>query len=160
MQDKKKQLKLTWKNRLVQIGKGVCQSCILSSCLFNIYRVSCEIPEWMKHKLKSRFVEEKSITSGMQMAPSLWQKAILKLLKSLLMRVKEQSEKAGLKLIIQNTKLMASGPITSWQKMGKQWKQRDFIFLGSKSTQMVTAVMILKDACSLQEKLQQTTTAY
>ena len=94
------------------------------------------------------------------MAPSLWQKAILKLLKSLLMRVKEQSEKAGLKLIIQNTKLMASGPITSWQKMGKQWKQRDFIFLGSKSTQMVTAVMILKDACSLQEKLQQTKTAY
>ena len=88
----------------------------------------------MKHKLKSRFVEEISITSGMQMAPSLWQKAILKLLKSLLMRVKEQSEKAGLKLIIQNTKLMASGPITSWQKMGKQWKQRDFIFLGSKIT--------------------------
>ena len=48
---------------------------------------------------------------------------------------------------------MASGSITSWQKMGKQWKQRDFIFLGSKIMQMVTAAMIVKDACSLEEKL-------
>ena len=74
-------------------------------------------------------------------------------LKSFLMRVKEQSKKDGWKLNFQNTKLMASGSITSWQKMGKQWKQRDFIFLGSKIMQMVTAAMIVKDACSLEEKL-------
>ena len=53
-------------------------------------------------------------------------------LKSLLMKVKEESEKVGLKLNIQNTKVMASGPIISWQKMGKQWKQWETIFLGSK----------------------------
>ena len=56
-------------------------------------------------------------------------------LKSLLMEVKEESEKAGLKLNIQKTKIMASGPTTSWQKMGKQWKQRQALFLrGSKVT--------------------------
>ena len=55
-------------------------------------------------------------------------------LKSLLMKVKEESEKVGLKLNIQKTKIMASGPITSWGKMGKQWKLADFIFPGSKVT--------------------------
>ena len=73
--------------------------------------------------------------------------------KSLLMKMKEESEKAGLKLNIQETKIMASGPITSWQ-MGKQWKQWETLFWGSpKSLQMVTAVMKLKDTCSLEEKL-------
>ena len=61
-------------------------------------------------------------------------------LKSLLMKVKEESEKVGLKLNIQKIKIMASGPITSWQKMGKQWKQWLTLFLGApKSLQMVTA---------------------
>ena len=55
-------------------------------------------------------------------------------LKSLLMKVKEESEKVGLKLNIQKMKIMASSPITSWEMMGKQWKQSDFIFLGSKIT--------------------------
>ena len=74
-------------------------------------------------------------------------------LNSLLMKLKEESEKAGLKLNIQKTKIMASCPITSWQIDGKTMKTvRDFIFLGSKM-QMVTAVMKLKDACSLEEKL-------
>ena len=82
-------------------------------------------------------------------------------LKNLLMKVKEESEKAGLKLNIQKTKSMASGPITSWQIDGLTMeKVRDFIFLGSKSLQMVTAAMKLKDACSLEEKLWQTETAY
>ena len=68
------------------------------------------------------------------------------------MRVKEQSEKAGLKLIIQNTKLMASGPITSWQKMGKQWKQcQTLVFGAPKSLQTVSVAMKLKDAYSLEE---------
>ena len=75
-------------------------------------------------------------------------------LKSLLMRVKEESEKAGLKLSIQKTKIMASGPITSWQINGEKVETvTDFIFLGSKSLQMVTAPMKLKDTCSLEEKL-------
>ena len=74
-------------------------------------------------------------------------------LKSLLMKVKDKSEKVGLKLNIQKTKIMASGPITSWQKMGKKWKVKDFICWAPKSLQMVTAGMKLKDACSLEETL-------
>ena len=75
-------------------------------------------------------------------------------LKSLLMKVKEESEKVGLKLNIQKMKIMASGPITSWQIDGKQWKQCQTLFSWApKSLQMVTAAMKLKDACSLEEKL-------
>ena len=75
-------------------------------------------------------------------------------LKSLLMKVKEESEKVGLKLNIQKTKIMASGPSTSWQIDGKQWKQCQTLFWGApKSLQMVTAAMKLKDAYSLEGKL-------
>ena len=75
-------------------------------------------------------------------------------LKSLLMKVKEESEKIGLKLNIQKTKFMASGPITSWQIDGKQWKQWQTLFWEApKSLQMVTVAMKLKDICSLEEKL-------
>ena len=72
-------------------------------------------------------------------------------LKSLLMKVKEKSEKVGLKLNIQKTKIMASGPITSWQIDGET--VTDFIFGAPKSLQMVTAAMKLKVACFLEEKL-------
>ena len=72
-------------------------------------------------------------------------------LKSLLIKVKEESEKVGLKLNIQKTKIMASGPITSWQIDGET--VTDFIFVAPKSLQMVTAAMKLKDTCSLEEKL-------
>ena len=69
------------------------------------------------------------------------------------MKLKEESEKFGLRLNIQKTKIMASGPITSWQ-MGKQWKQCQTLFLGApKSLQMVIAVMKLKDTYSLEGKL-------
>ena len=75
-------------------------------------------------------------------------------LKSLLMKVKEQSEKVGLKLNIQKTKIMASSPITSWQMDGKQWKQwLTLFFAAPKPLQMVTAAMKLKDAYSLEKKL-------
>ena len=75
-------------------------------------------------------------------------------LKSLLMRVKEESEKVGLKLNIQKTKIMASSPINSWQIDGETVETvSDFIFQGSKITQMVTAAMKLKDAYSLEGKL-------
>ena len=70
---------------------------------------------------------------------------------------KEESEKAGLKLNIQKTKIMASGPITSWQIEGEKWKQWQSLFSwASKSLQMVTAVMKWKDAWSLEENLWQT----
>ena len=74
--------------------------------------ISCEMLGWMKHKLESRLPGEISTTSDMQMTPPLWQKAKEEL-KSLLMKVKEDSENVGLKLNIQKTKIMASGPITS-----------------------------------------------
>ena len=77
-------------------------------------------------------------------------------LKSLLMKVKKDSEEAGLKVSFQKTKIMASGPITSYQYMGKQWKQwKTFFSWAPKSLQMVTAAMKLKDICFLEEKYDQ-----
>ena len=74
-------------------------------------------------------------------------------LKSFLMKVKEESEKVGLKLNIQKTKIMASSPINLWQIKGKQWKHRLILFLSApQSLQMVTAAMKLKDAYSLEGK--------
>ena len=78
-------------------------------------------------------------------------------LKSLLMTVKEESEKVGLKLNIQKAEIMASGPITSWQIDGETMETvRNFIFLSSKIIEIVTAAMKLKDTCFLEEKLWQT----
>ena len=75
-------------------------------------------------------------------------------LKSLFMKVKEESEKVGLKLNIQKMKIMASNPITSWQIDGKQWKQWQTLFSRvPKSLQMVTSAMKLKEACFLEEKI-------
>ena len=89
----------------------------------------------------------------MQMTPPLWQKSEEEL-KSLLMKVKEESEKVGLKLNIQKTTIMTSDPITSWEMDGETWKQCQTLFWGApKSLQMVTAAMKLKDACSLEENL-------
>ena len=88
----------------------------------------------MKHKLESRLPGEISITSDMQMIPPLCAESKEEL-KSLLMKVKEESEKAGLKLSIQKTTIMASGLITSWQIDGETMETvTDFIFLGSKIT--------------------------
>ena len=90
------------------------------------------------------------------MAPPLWQKV-----KKNFMKVKENSEKVGLKFNIQKTKIMASSPITSWEIDGETVETvSDFIFLGSKSLQMVTAAMKLKDTCFLERRLLPTYTAY
>ena len=86
----------------------------------------------------------------MQMTPCLWQKVKLN---SLLMKVKDESEKVGLKLNIQKTKIMASGPIISWETMETV---TDFIFLGSKITADGDCIMKLQDSCSLEEKLRLT----
>ena len=78
-------------------------------------------------------------------------------LKNPLVKVKQESEKTGLKFNIQKTMIMASGPITSWQIYGKQWKQWETLFSWApKSLQMVSAAMKLNDFCSLEEKLWQT----
>ena len=95
---------------------------------------------WKKHKLESRLLGEISITSDVQTTPPLWQSE--EELKSLLMKVKEQSEKVGLKLNIQETKFMASSPITLCQIDGET--VAGFVFWGS--LQMVTAAMKLKDS--------------
>ena len=107
---------------------------------------------WKKHKLESRLPGEISITRYADdttlMAESEEE------LKSLLMKIKEESEKVGVKLNLQKTKIMASGPITSWQIDGEIMKMvRDFILGAPKSPQMVIAAMILKDTCSLEGKL-------
>ena len=95
----------------------------------------------MKLKLESRLLEEISITSDMQMTPPLRQKSKEEL-KSLLMKVKEESEKVGLNLNIQKTKIISSAPITSWQIDGETLDTvTDFIFGGSKITAVVTAAM-------------------
>ena len=103
----------------------------------------------MKHKLESKLPGEISVNSDIQKTLTAECKEELK---SLLMKVKEESEKAGLKLDIQITKIMASGPIISWQIVGetKQWET--LFWEAPESLQMVTAAMKLKDAFSLEEK--------
>jgi len=89
---------------------------------------------WMKHKLESRLLGEISLTSDMQIRSPLWQR-VKEELKSFWMKVKELSEKVGLKLNIQKTKIKASGPITLWQIDGEAVETvADFIFLSSKIT--------------------------
>ena len=91
---------------------------------------SCEMPDWMKHKLESRLWGEISITSDMQMTSHLMAEREEEL-KSLLMKMKEEIEKVDLKLNIQKMKIMASGPITSWEIDGETVETvSDFIFLG------------------------------
>ena len=110
--------------------------------LISMHITSCKMPGWMKHKLESKLQGEISITSDMQMT-------------LLLLKVKEESEKVDLKLNIQKTKIVASGPITSWEIDGETVETvSDFIFWGApKSLQMVTAAMKLKDTYSLEGKL-------
>ena len=110
----------------IQIGKGVHQGWILSPCLFNLY--AHKMSGWMKHKLGSRLPGEISITADMHMAPPLWESQ--EELKSLFIKVKEESEKIGLKLNIQKTKIIASGPITSWQIDGETMESDRLYFLG------------------------------
>ena len=111
----------------------------------------------MKLKLESGLPGEITVTSDMQMTPPRHPPPIAESkeeLNSLLKKVKEESEKVGFKLYIQKMKIMAFGSITSWKVDGEKMETvTDFLFSGSKSLQMVTAVMKLKDACSLEEKL-------
>ena len=117
-------------------------------CLAYMQSTSHEMLGWMKLKLELRLQGEISIASDMQNDTTLMAESE-KELKSLLMKVKKGSEKAGLKLNIKKTKIMASGPITSWQRDGETMEMvTDFVSLGSKVT-AVTAAMKLKDTHSL-----------
>uniref|UniRef100_A0AC11E0L1 Uncharacterized protein n=1 Tax=Ovis aries TaxID=9940 RepID=A0AC11E0L1_SHEEP len=137
-----------------QIGKGVCQGCILSSCLFNFYAEYIIRNAGLEEAEAAIKIAGRNI-NNLRYTEDTTRKAESKEeLKSLLMKVKEESEKVGFKLNIQKTKIMASGPITSWQIDGETVETvSDFIFLAPKSLQMVTATMKLKDACSLEKKL-------
>ena len=106
-----------------QSGKGVCQGCISSPCLFNLYAhyilQNAGLDEAQAGiKIAGRNINNLRYTDDTTLIAEREEE-----LKSLLMKVKEESEKAGLKLNMQKTKIMASGPISSWYKMGKQWKQ-------------------------------------
>ena len=107
----------------------------------------------MKHKLESRLLAE-NISNLRHADDTTLMAENEEELKSLLMKVKEESEKVGLKLSIQKTKIMASGPITSWEIDGETVETvSDFIFWAPESLQMVTAAMKLKDAYSLEGNL-------
>ena len=138
-----------------QIGKGVRQGCILSLCLFNLYAVYIMRNAGLDESQAGIKIAERNINNLRYADDTILRAESEKELKSLLMKVKQVSEKVGLKLNIQKTKIMASSPITSWQIDGETVERvTDFILGGSKkSLQMVTAAMKLKDACSLEEKL-------
>ena len=138
----------------VQIGKGVYQGCILSPCLFNLYveyivrsagldEVQAGIKIARRNINNLRYADDTTLVAESEEE-----------LKSLLMKVKEESEKVGLQLNIQKTKIMASSPITSWQIDGETIETvTDFIFWAPKSLQMVISAMKLNDAYSLEGKL-------
>ena len=137
-----------------QIGKGVHQGCLLSPCIFNIYT------EYIMRNIE---LEEGQVgikiagsnINNLRYADNTTLMAESEELKSLLMKVKEESEKVGLKLNIQKTKIMASGPITSWQIDGETVEMlADFILGGApKSLYIMSAAMKLKDDYSLEGRL-------
>ena len=136
-----------------QIGKGVRQGCILSPSLFNLYAEYFMRNAGLVETQDGIKIARRN-TNNLRYADNTTLMAESKELKSLLIQVKEEGEKVGLKFNIQKTKIMASVPITSWQIDGETVDTvTDFIFWGSKSPQMVTTPMKLKDTCSLEEKL-------
>ena len=106
-----------------QIGKGVPQGCILSPCVFNLYAEYIMRNAGLEETQAGIKIAERNIYNLRYADDTTLMAESEEELKSLLMKVKVESEKVGLKLNIQKTKIMASGPITSWQMMGKQWKQ-------------------------------------
>ena len=154
MQVRKQQLELDMEQQTLQIGKGVRQGCILSPCLFNLYaeyiiqnagldETQAEIKIAGRNISHLRYADDTTLRAESE-----------EKLKSLLMKVKEESEKVGLKLNIQKTRIMASSPIVSWQRDAETMKTgADFILGAPKSMQLMTAAMKLKDGCSLEEKL-------
>ena len=114
-----------------QTGKGVCQGCILSPCLFNLYAEYITQNVRLDEAQAGVKIARRNI-NNLRYANDTTLMAVNEKLKNLLMKVKEKSEKVGLNFNIQKTKIMASGPITSWQIDGE--RVMNFIFLGSKIT--------------------------
>ena len=135
MQVKRQHLELDMKQQTGSIGKGVHQGCILSPCLFNLYAEyilqNARVDEGQAGiKIAGRNINNLRYADDTTLMAEREEK-----LKSLLMKVKEQSEKVGFKLNIQKTKIMASGPITSWRTDGETMETvTDFIFMGTKIT--------------------------
>ena len=118
-----------------QIGKGVRQGCILSPCLFNLYAEYIVRNAGLNETQAGIKIAGRNINDLRYADDTTLMAESEEELKSLLMKVKEESEKVGLKLNIQKTKIMASGPITSWELHGEAVETvSDFIFLGSKLT--------------------------
>ena len=137
-----------------QIGKGVCQGCILSSCLFKFYAEYIMRHAGLDEAQAGIKIAGRNISNLRYVDDTTLMAESEEELKSLLMKVKKESEKVGLKLNIQKTKFMASGPITSWQIDGETVETvSDFIFWAPKSLQMLTAAMKLKDTYPLEGKL-------
>jgi len=137
-----------------QIGESVCQGCILSPCSFNLYAEYIMRNAGLEEAQAGIKIAGRSINNLRYADDTTLMAESEEELKSLLMKVKEESEKVGLKLSIQKTKIMAPGPITSWQIGGERVEQWLTLFLGvPKSLQMVIAAMKLKDAYSLEGKL-------
>ena len=155
MQVRKQQLELDMVTTdWFQTGKGVCQGCILSPCLFNLYAEYIMRNAGLEEAQAGIKIARRNINNLRHIDVTTLMTDSENELKSLLVSMKEESEKAGLKLNIQKTKIMASGPITSWEIDGETVETvSDFIFGAPKSLQMVIAAMKLKDTYSLEGKL-------
>ena len=155
MQVRKQQLELDMEQQTFQIGKGVHQGCILSPCLFNFYAEYIMRNAGLEEAQAGIKISGRNINNLRYADDTTLMAESEEELKGLLMKVKEESEKVGLKLNIKTTNIIASGPITSWEIDGETVETvSDFIFLiFQKSLQMVIAAMKLKDAYSLEGKL-------
>ena len=137
-----------------QIGKGVRQGCIFSPCLFNFYAEYIMRNAGLEEAQAGIKIAGRNMNNLRCADDTTLMAESEEDLKSLLMKVKEESEKVGLKLNIQKTKIMASGPITSWEIVGETVETvADFMFWAPESFQTVTAAMQLNDAYSLEGKL-------
>ena len=137
-----------------QIGKGVSQGCILPPCLFNLYAEYIMRNSGLEEAQAGIKFARRNINNLRYTDDTTLMAESEEELKSLLMKVKEESETVGLKLNIQKTRIMASGPNSSWQIDGETVETvSHFIFWASKSLQMLTAAMKLKDTYSLEGKL-------
>ena len=131
MKIKKQQLELDW----LQIGKGACQGCVLSPCLFNLYAEYIMRKAGLEETQAGIKIAERNISNLRYADDTMLMAESEEELKSLLMKAKVESEKAGLKLNIQKMKIMASSPITSWEIDGETVETvSDFILGGSKIT--------------------------
>ena len=138
-----------------QIGKGVRQGCILSPCSFNFYAEYIMRNARLEDEAQAGIkIAGRNINKFRYADDTILMAESKEELKSLLKKVKMESEKANLKLNIQKMKILASVPSLHGKQMGKQWKQCQTLFSWApKLLQMVTTAMKLKDTCSLEEKL-------